>query len=41
MGEHKVYPLVNSFNFSAYRFAYWLIEPSANGKYVVLNVVYV
>jgi hypothetical protein len=40
VGMHKVYPLVDSSKYPAYRLAYWLIHPCDDGKYVVLNVLF-
>lgn len=41
VGEHTVYPLVNSDKYTPYQFAYWQLIPSRDGKYVVTNVMYV
>ena len=40
MGIHKVYPLVKC-HYPAYQWAYWLVEPSDSGKYIVLNALFV
>ena len=40
VGEHKVYPLVNSSNYTPYQFGYWQLIKNNQGKYTVLNVLY-
>lgn len=40
VGEHKVYPLVNSDKYTPYKFAYWQLMLGRDGKYVVTNVMY-
>ena len=37
---HKVYPLVNSSQYPAYRFGYWLINPVDKDNYEILNVYF-
>ena len=41
VGEHKVYPLVNSDKYTPYKFAYWQLMLGRDGKYVITNVMYV
>ena len=41
VGEHKIYPLVNSDKYTPYKFAYWQLILGRDGKYVVTNVMYV
>lgn len=40
VGIYKVYPLVKC-HYPAYQWAYWLVEPSDSGEYVVLNALFV
>lgn len=40
VGEHKIYPLMNSENYPAYEFGYWQIIQE-NDNWVVLNVLFV
>lgn len=39
VGEHKIYPLLNSENYPAYEFGYWLIQQYPQG-WVILNVLF-
>lgn len=39
VGTHKVYPLINPSQFSAYRYGYWQLIENQRG-YVIVNVVY-
>ena len=38
--EKKIYPLVNSSNYTPYKFGYWQLVQNNQGEYVVLNVLY-
>lgn len=41
VGEHKIYPLKNFLQYSAYKMGFWLLHRHEDGFYTILNVIYV